>query len=109
MRIQPFKLAYTVANGDAGFCKIVKYITRVKGDRNINLQKALHVVDMLEEETGGTWRATVHPQALYTLKYAFEGMKHSDKYVWISTCLLEGEYSDARNAITELLEPVDHV
>ena len=44
--VQPFELAYLVAGGDAGFCKFVKYLTRDKGDRKVNLEKAIHVTEL---------------------------------------------------------------
>lgn len=47
--IQPFELAYLVAGGDAGFCKFVKYLTRDKGDRKVNLEKAIHIVQLTTE------------------------------------------------------------
>ncbi len=47
--IQPFKLAYLVADGDAGFCKFVKYLSRNKGDKKANLEKAIHITQLTEE------------------------------------------------------------
>ena len=45
--IQPVELAYYV-NGTPCFCKLAKYLTRDKGDKLVNLQKALHCIALEE-------------------------------------------------------------
>jgi len=46
-KIQPIELAYKIG-GTPAFCKLAKYITREKGDKKTNLQKAYHCI-CLEE------------------------------------------------------------
>lgn len=45
MKMQPVELAYKVY-GTPCFCKLAKYLTREKGDKLINLQKALHCIEL---------------------------------------------------------------
>ena len=44
--IQPILLSYIVAGGDSVFTKAAKYLSRDKGDKLVNLQKALHCVQL---------------------------------------------------------------
>lgn len=48
MKMQPAELAYKVG-GSPMFCKLAKYLTREKGDRNMNLEKALHCIALENE------------------------------------------------------------
>ena len=48
MDMQPAQLAYMVG-GSPMFCKLAKYLTRKKGDRNENLNKALHCIALENE------------------------------------------------------------
>lgn len=107
MKVQPFQLAYLVAGGDAAFCKVIKYITRVKGDRNINLQKAIHVVDMKQEVHNTSWGPSDYSLIDIALAYTFQDMEHGDKYIAIAKQMLEYDYDKVRQLLTELLEPVD--
>lgn len=45
MMMQPLELAYLVG-GTPCFCKLAKYATRVKGDRQVNLDKAIHCITL---------------------------------------------------------------
>ena len=49
--IQPVELAYYV-NGTPCFCKLAKYLTRDKGDKLVNIQKALHCIALEEALVG---------------------------------------------------------
>lgn len=46
--LQPIELAY-ILGGTPAFCKLAKYLTREKGDKKINLQKARHCI-LLEKD-----------------------------------------------------------
>lgn len=48
LTIQPFDLGYKVCEGDSGFVKVAKYITRDKEDMVLQINKAIHVVRMAE-------------------------------------------------------------
>ena len=43
--LQPIELSY-ILGATPCFCKLAKYLTRVKGDRLLDLQKAFHVIEM---------------------------------------------------------------
>lgn len=45
MVMQPVELAYLVG-GTPCFCKLAKYATRIKGDRQVNLDKAIHCIEL---------------------------------------------------------------
>ena len=45
VKIQPIELAYTLGASPA-FCKLAKYLSREKGDKKINLQKARHCIQL---------------------------------------------------------------
>lgn len=45
--IQPIELAY-ILNASPCFTKLAKYITRDKGDRNLDLEKTIHVIELEE-------------------------------------------------------------
>lgn len=47
-KIQPIELAYLVG-GTPCFTKLAKYVTRDKGDRMINLDKAIHCINIEKE------------------------------------------------------------
>lgn len=51
MKMQPVELAYMV-NGSPCFCKLAKYLTREKGDKLINLQKAKHCIELERDLVG---------------------------------------------------------
>lgn len=48
LKIQPIQLGYAL-NASPCFVKLAKYITRDKGDKHINLTKAIHVTQLEEE------------------------------------------------------------
>jgi hypothetical protein len=54
-KIQPIELAYLIGATPC-FTKLAKYMTRDKGDRNINLDKAIHCVNIEKE---------IHETAMY--------------------------------------------
>lgn len=54
-KIQPIELAYLIGATPC-FTKLAKYMTRDKGDRNINLDKAIHCVNIEKE---------IHQNAMY--------------------------------------------
>ena len=45
MKMQPVELAYRLS-GTPCFCKLAKYLTRDKGDKLVNLNKAKHCVQL---------------------------------------------------------------
>lgn len=45
MKMQPLELSY-ILNASPCFCKLAKYLTRVKGDKLVNLQKAKHCIEL---------------------------------------------------------------
>lgn len=47
-KMQPIELAYLIGATPC-FTKLAKYITRDKGDRNINLDKAIHCISIEKE------------------------------------------------------------
>ena len=49
--IQPVELAYYV-NGTPCFCKLAKYLTRDKGDKLVNIKKALHCIGLERDLKG---------------------------------------------------------
>ena len=49
--IQPIELAYYLKETPC-FCKLAKYLTRDKGDKKINLQKAVHCIKLEQELSG---------------------------------------------------------
>lgn len=51
MKMQPVELTYAL-NASPCFCKLAKYLTREKGDKLTNLQKALHCIRLEEELVG---------------------------------------------------------
>jgi hypothetical protein len=48
LKIQPLQLAYSI-NASPCFTKLAKYITRDKDDKEIQLEKALHVIEIENE------------------------------------------------------------
>jgi len=48
IKIQPIELAYKLGASPA-FCKLAKYISRQKNDKKINLQKAIHCIQLENE------------------------------------------------------------
>lgn len=52
MKMQPIELAYAL-NASPAFCKLAKYLTRDKGDKLTNLQKALHCIKLEQELVQG--------------------------------------------------------
>jgi len=48
VKIQPIELAYKLGASPA-FCKLAKYISRQKNDKKINLQKAIHCIQLEKE------------------------------------------------------------
>jgi hypothetical protein len=48
MKMQPVELAYRLY-GTPCFCKLAKYLTRDKGDKLINLQKARHCITLEQD------------------------------------------------------------
>ena len=47
--IQPFELAYVIADGDSAFCKVAKYLVREKDDYEEQLRKASHILALRRE------------------------------------------------------------
>ena len=45
VKIQPIELAYKLGASPA-FCKLAKYISRQKNDKKVNLQKAIHCIQL---------------------------------------------------------------
>lgn len=52
MKMQPIELTYAL-NASPAFCKLAKYLTRDKGDKLTNLQKALHCIKLEQELVQG--------------------------------------------------------
>lgn len=48
VKIQPIELAYTLGASPA-LCKLMKYLSRDKNDKKINLQKAVHCIQLEQE------------------------------------------------------------
>lgn len=46
MKVQPVQLAYAIANGDSCACKLFKYTQRKKDDMGVQLEKAIHCVEL---------------------------------------------------------------
>lgn len=57
LKMQPLELAYLVG-GTPCFTKLAKYSTRDKGDRMINLDKAIHCIQ-IEEQLSNNSRAHI--------------------------------------------------
>ena len=45
VKIQPIEIAYMLGASPA-WCKLAKYLSRDKGDKKINLQKAVHCIQL---------------------------------------------------------------
>jgi hypothetical protein len=77
--IQPFELAYLVADGDAGFCKFVKYLSRDKGDRKTNLEKAIHITKLTAEIFEGYSKSfpEISPQSVRLIQAATDTLSPS--------------------------------
>lgn len=102
LKIQPFQLAYAVADGDAGFCKLAKYITRKKGDTTINLQKAAHVCSMRKGVDAPVRNYALTP-AQFILVHDFAAQtKHPDTVYTILDCYLQGNMLGAVMMIWKL-------
>lgn len=49
-RLQPLQIAYRVFNGDTCACKVMKYLTRLKNDWGLQIDKAEHVLEIYIED-----------------------------------------------------------
>lgn len=58
MKLQPLELTYLVG-GTPCFCKLAKYGSRDKGDKLVNLNKALHCVSY-EKEMNSRYYSNLH-------------------------------------------------
>lgn len=74
LKMQPLELAYLVG-GTPCFTKLAKYVTRDKGDRMINLDKAIHCI-RIEQQINET--STYHLIESYPLlsSYAKQNQAH---------------------------------
>lgn len=74
LKMQPLELAYLVG-GTPCFTKLAKYVTRDKGDRMINLDKAIHCI-RIEQQINET--STYHLMECYPLlsSYAKQDQAH---------------------------------
>lgn len=108
LKMQPLELAYLIG-GTPCFTKLAKYMTRDKGDRNINLDKAIHCIQ-IEQELNKT--SSYHIRDTYPLlsNYARLDQAHilinlfSDD-VFVQTALkamIMQNYSDAIGAVVDL-------
>jgi hypothetical protein len=127
MEIQPIELAYKVS-GTPGFCKVVKYLTRDKGSKRKNLEKALHCVKLDEE-----LRTVVAPyflskevkgyayqmptksiEAVYICPYTkreippilkkfCKQFEECDLYYKILECVYIGDYTEAKIQLEKLI------
>lgn len=109
LRLQPIELAYLVG-GTPCFCKLAKYASREKVDRNIDLKKALHCV-RLEKEIYIKYPALFKQN--YTTKSPAELNSAS---AWISVftedpllrkallSILGGSYITAEDCVKQMIE-----
>jgi hypothetical protein len=113
LKIQPLQLAYSI-NASPCFTKLAKYITRDKDDKEIQLEKALHVIE-IEEELGDrstlySWEST--RGGLRRMDSELEILDFSiqfDNSKLIYDCLLfmyEGKYTAAILELMQLTEVV---
>lgn len=79
MGVQPIELAYYLGASPC-FCKLAKYLTRDKGDRLVNLRKALHCIELEEELLGFTNPYAPEPEELTSLE---EKKRNSLAWYWI--------------------------
>ncbi len=49
MKVQPVQLAYAIADGDSCACKLFKYTQRDKDDPCLQLEKAIHCVELKQD------------------------------------------------------------
>lgn len=75
VKIQPIEIAYMLGASPA-WCKLAKYLSRDKGDKKINLQKAIHCIQ-LEKELAVKYDPYEHSSE-YALLYSHKG-------VWVKT------------------------
>lgn len=76
-KIQPIELAYLIG-GTPCFTKLAKYMTRDKGDRNINLDKAIHCVSIEKELNVNS---TYHILECYPLLTSYPRLDQADMLI----------------------------
>lgn len=114
MVMQPIELAYLVG-GTPCFCKLAKYSTRVKGDRMINLDKAIHCIAleatmmekhsfMVQENYPATTNRAKTDQAMLLIDFFTK-----DPLIRVALkCMYCSQYQDAIVAIEKLKEQVSN-
>ncbi len=112
MAMQPIELAYLVG-GTPCFCKLAKYATRIKGERQINLDKAIHCIElertlmqnstyMVRENYPSMTNAAKHDQAMLLIDFFTKDplIRVALKHMYNSS------YLDAVEAIKQLKERI---
>lgn len=105
MLIQPLELSYLIAEGDASFCKLVKYITRNKGERKVNLEKAIHVVKLYSEISTKylkNIKGKVNDSSYKLLELTFRHLRNPDLCEAICIQFLEGNLDECIDFIEQL-------
>ena len=108
MDMQPAQLAYMVG-GSPMFCKLAKYLTRDKGNRNENLNKALHCIALENEMID----LRCQNYKVYVTGYKSEEIKEfcsqfnpidAELYEGILTKMLEGYLQTAADELKEYIK-----
>ncbi len=114
--IQPFELAYLVADGDAGFCKFVKYLSRDKGDKKTNLEKAIHITKLTAEIFEGHSKSfpKVSPQsvkliqaATNTLSLDFDPESENVQLMMLYLLFLSNEFQLCIEGVEDMIGDLD--
>ena len=92
--IQPVELAYYV-NGTPCFCKLAKYLTRDKGDKLINLQKALHCITLEEALVGFVHKGLPSNNHTYWINKFTNHIGIRDALM----CMREFDYEQAKKSV----------
>lgn len=110
MVMQPIELAYLVG-GTPCFCKLAKYSTRIKGDRMINLDKAIHCIalesTLMEEQS---WMVQENYPSLINKAKADQAKMLIDLFTKdplirsALKCMYHSQYNDAIHCIRKLKE-----
>ena len=114
MVMQPVELAYLVG-GTPCFCKLAKYATRVKGDRQVNLDKAIHCIelewtirenypDMVQEK----YPLLVSPAQLHQAAMLVKFFTKDQDIQYALISMLNGDYSNAIRFIQDVKRKVSN-
>lgn len=113
-KIQPLELAYLIGATPC-FTKLAKYITRNKGDRMINLDKAIHCIKIEEEIREAS---LYHLLEVYPLLSSYPRLDQANILIDLFSddihirdalkAMVQQNYKDAVIAVEKLRSTLDH-